>query len=120
MIELIVILMYLVIATILCVTIWSVCRELRIAGKTSGVSNGIKKRKIRITVRAGMLLTLILSFVFADTNPIKTNFVLYNDIFWLRASNMLVFTGCMAVLLATCATIYCFLLNIKANDKIIK
>lgn len=120
MTELLLILLYITIGAALCATLWSVCRTIRIVGKTSGISNGINLRRICVTVRVGMLLLLVLSFALAGTDPIKTASQQFTDIFWLRTSNMLVFTGTVAIVLATCATLFCFLLNMKSDGKISK
>ncbi|MBQ9092598.1 MAG: hypothetical protein IJY03_01155 [Prevotella sp.] len=120
MIELLIILMYIAVAAILCVTLWSVYHTVNIVGKTSGISNGINVRKICIAVRTGMFVMLVLSFALASTEPIDIGVTKYGDSFWLRMSNMLVFTGCMAIALAGGAALYSFYLNMKADDKIIK
>ncbi|MDE6151796.1 MAG: hypothetical protein K2G12_07425 [Prevotella sp.] len=120
MIELLIILMYIAVAAILCVTLWSVYHTIKTAGKTSSISNGINVRKICITVRTGIFVILVLSFALASTNPIDIGVTRYGEPFWLRMSNMLVFTGCMAIALAAGAAVYSFYLNMKANDKIIK
>lgn len=109
MIDLIIILMYIAIAAAILATVWAVVRTARVVGRTSGMVHGVPVRKINIAVMATIALTLLLSFAFADTQPMHIGSSVFNDAFWLRMANMFVFTATIAIVIATAATIYNFL-----------
>ncbi len=117
MIDIIIYLMYLVILASIGVTIWSVVRRIKMIGRTSGKIHGIPARKINMTIVLSVFASLSLSFAFADVSPISINTRLYDDMFWLRVSNMFVFTGSLFMLLGILAIIYSFMKtgNIKES-----
>lgn len=109
MIDLIIILMYLSLVSIAGVTAWAVFRTIRIVGKTSGVVHGVPVRKIQMVLCAAFLLILLLSYLFASTEPLHINTKTFADTFWLRMANMFVFTGTLSIVAAGCATLYNFI-----------
>lgn len=106
MIGFLLIIIYIVIAAALGATAWAVIRTMKIVGKTSGKANGIPVRKINLCVTGIVLAFMILSFVVGSTEPLKINAVKFTDIFWLRTSNMFVFSGVATIIGAAAAMIY--------------
>ena len=119
MIDIIIYIMYLVILASIGVTIWSVVRRIKMIGRTSGKIHGIPARRINMSIVLSVFASLSLSFAFADVSPITINTRLYDDMFWLRVSNMFVFTGSLFMLLGIVAIIYSFIKtgNIKESLK---
>lgn len=119
MIDFIIYLMYLVILVSVVVTIWSVVRRIKMIGRTSGKTQGIPARKINISIVLSVFASLSLSFAFADVSPLTINTRLYDDVFWLRVSNMFVFTGSIIMIFGIIAMIYSFIKtgNIKESLK---
>lgn len=101
--------MYIAIAAAIITLIWAMVRTARVIGHTSGKVHGVPVRKINIAVTATIALALLLSFAFADTQPMHIGKSTFNDGFWLRMANMFVFTATIAIVIATGATIYNFL-----------
>ena len=114
MIDLLIILMYIVLAAAVAAVAWATVRTMRIVGKTSGMSNGIPVRKINLIVGCSVVVMLVLSFIIGSTAPLTINTHQYIDTFWLRTSNMFVFTGIVAIIAAFAATAFCFWRNLKA------
>lgn len=119
MIDLIIYLMYLVILISIGVTIWSVVRRIIMIGHTSGKIQGIPARKINLSIVLFLFASLTFSYIFADVSPITINTRVYDDVFWLRISNMFVFTGCSFMILGIISMTYSFIKtgNIKESLK---
>lgn len=98
--------MYVAIAAAVGSTLWAMYRTFRVIGKTSGMTHGVPVRKIKLCVYAVILFMLLLSFACADTDAMRVNTVEYTDTFWLRIANMFVFTGTIAIVMATGATLF--------------
>lgn len=109
MIDVLIILMYLTLSAALLSIIWAVVRTMRLVGKTSGKTHGVPVRRIKIALSITVILLLTLSFAFASTSPLTINTTKFEDVFWLRMSNMFVFTGLVSILIATAATLFSFI-----------
>jgi len=118
MIDFFLIIIYLVIAVALCAVMWSVLRTMKIVGKTSGKAHGIPVRRINIAICASIVIIMILSFIIGSTDPMHINAQSYNNTFWLRMSNMFVFTGISTITVAAIAMAYCFyIVEVKNRNK---
>lgn len=106
MIDVLIIIMYAVLAAALGVTVWAVWRTVRIVGKTSGRVHGIVVRRINVCVSVGVAVLLALSFAVADTAPLRINTEAYGDTLWLRVANMFVTTATVALAAAAIAATY--------------
>ena len=106
MLDILLILIYLIIVAALATTAWAVVRTMRIVGKTSGKSHGIPVRRINITVCAAVIIVMLLSFIIGSTDPMHINTQTYGNAFWLRMSNMFVFTSITAIVVAAVTMIY--------------
>lgn len=113
MIDIVIILMYIAVAAALGATVWAVVRTMLVVGKTSGKIHGVPVRRINVITITIVILSLLLSFAFANTSPMHINATEYNDVFWLRVANMFVFTGTLTIAIAALATLFNFLYNRK-------
>ncbi len=98
--------MLLLVITTLCVTVWTVVRSWKCGNKGSGVNNGIPASRIAWGTIAGMLILLVLTWLFSSTNAISINGKMYADTFWLRTAGMFVGTSLILLLVALCVVIY--------------
>lgn len=106
MIDLIILLMYLALASAVVATIWAVVRTARTIGRTSGKVHGVSVRRINITTWTLILLAVLFSATCLSTSPMHINAATYSDTFWLRIANTCVFTSTFAITLAALATVY--------------
>lgn len=113
MVDVLIILMYIAISVAICSTLWSIYYRIRVVGRTSGMVHGIPVRRINIIVVSAIVLIMLLSFIIGDTQPLHINAKTFSDTFWLRMSNMFVFTGITAILAATCSMIYSYYIIIR-------
>lgn len=73
-------------------TVWSVVRSVRQQGKSEAWTHGIPRRRIIVGTLALLLVTLGATWLLASTKPLKVNSNMYDNSFWLHASDMLIFT----------------------------
>lgn len=113
MVEILLILIYITIAAALAATAWAVFRTFRIIGKTSGRTHGIPVRIINCVVVLCTIIVMALSFIIGSTEPLHINTLVYSDTFWLRMSNMFVFTGVTAIIAGACAMAYSYYIMLR-------
>ena len=73
-------------------TVWSVVRSVRLQGKDEAWTHGIPRRRIILGTLALLVVTLGATWLLASTKPLKVNSNVYDNSFWLHASDMLIFT----------------------------
>lgn len=105
MIDIIIILIYLTLGSILLITLWSVVKRLRTTGKMSGTKKGIPVTKINVTVNIIVLTLLASTFFLTGTASKDTGGDGNVSEIWLRITNMFVTTGLFVLALAIVATI---------------
>lgn len=89
-----------------CVLIWAGIRTLRL-GKGSGhIDNGINAWRISLSVAAGTVVVLLLTFLIGSTDPMRINGQLYRSWFWLKASDMFVVSSLILLLAAIACVIF--------------
>ena len=91
-------LMYLMLAAAVGVMVFSVVRGFRNRRQGADVVNGVPAGKIGWAVVAALLLCLCLTFLFGSSAPVKTNGVWYADTFWLKVADMFIFTSIIFIL----------------------
>lgn len=95
-------LMYAALAVVLVVTGLSVAKTLRNRSKDEDVVNGVPQARIAWTVAAAFVACLAVTFLLGSTDPLKTNGVTFADSFWLKTTDMFIYTtliltvGCLA------------------------
>lgn len=86
----------------------SVIRGYKTRGKEGKVVNAIPAARISYASLGTMVVLLILSFAFAPTDAILINGESFTDGFWLRVSEMFVFTSIVLIVIAAGAVIFGF------------
>ena len=79
-------------------TVWSVVRSIRLQGKCEDeAAKGLPQRSIALMTAALLLVILGAAWLFSDTKPLHVNGKTFNDVFWLRISDILIFTPMVLV-----------------------
>ena len=93
-------LMYIVIAVALVVTAYSVWHGMRTRRQGDDIVNRVPAGRIGWLVILGLVVCLVVTFLLGSTSPVITNGVIYSDRFWLRVTDMFIYTS--IVLIAGC------------------
>ena len=91
-------LMYIALAAALVVTVVSVVHTLRQRTKADEVVNGVPRTRMALIVTAGFLLCLVLTFLLGSSEPVTTNGRLFTDTFWLKATDMFIYTSLILII----------------------
>ena len=91
-------LMYIAVVVAVVVTIVSVMRTLRLRTKDDEVVNGVPRTRLAWIVGVAFLLCLVLTFVLGSSEPVKTNGKLFTDMFWLKATDMFIYTSLILII----------------------
>ena len=95
-------LMYIALAAAVGVTMLSVANRLRLRTKDDEIINGVPQKRIARAVAAAFAVCLVLTYALGSTTPVTTNGQLFTDTFWLRVTDMFIYTtliliiGCFA------------------------
>ncbi|MCR5680027.1 MAG: hypothetical protein K6G08_07465 [Prevotella sp.] len=87
-------------------TVWSLVRSARMLGGSRQTDNGIPVRRIAWLSVLLLVLTLLLTWLLADTTPLTINSKTYADVFWLRVSDMLINTSLILIIVAAAGTVW--------------
>lgn len=88
------------------VAAWSIVRSFKIVGKGDRYSNNIPVKKIGYIVGCGTFVVMLFTFLIGSSTPIKINGSPYNDVFWLKVTDMFVSTSLLMIVAAIGAVIY--------------
>ncbi|MBR5929840.1 MAG: hypothetical protein IKZ93_07660 [Prevotella sp.] len=110
-IELVV--MYLVILVTTVITIWSAVRSLRRRDRSQNIVNNIPVTKIAYGVATLLVVCLLLTFLLGSTKPIQLGEKLFTDSFWLKISDMFIYTSGILIVMA----VGCFLYGISGLSR---
>ncbi len=91
-------LMYIILAAAIGVTAYSVWHGLRNRRKGSDVVNGVPAGRIGWLVAVGFVLIMVVTFALGSTKPILTNGTWLTDGFWLRAADMFIYTSIILII----------------------
>ena len=105
-VDIIIILAYISIVTALAATMWAVYLTIRHSRHTDGSLHGIPVRRISICIAAAVLALLVITFALGSSAPLKVNGEQYTDVFWIKASNMLVISSVLLIVTAGSVTAY--------------
>jgi len=94
MIDAILYIIYALLLVVVVLTLWSALRRVRITPLMIGVS-------------AGLIVLLLLTYFLADTTPLMINGQEYADLFWLRVSDMLIWTSIVLMIVAIAGVVIC-------------
>ena len=91
-------LMYITVVVAVIVTIVSVMRTLRQRTKDEEVVNGVPRTRLAWIVGVAFLLCLVLTFLLGSSEPVRTNGELFTDMFWLKATDMFIYTSLILII----------------------
>ena len=91
-------LMYIAVAAALIVTVVSVFKTVRLRTKDDEVVNGVPRTRIAWIVGVAFLLCLVLTFLLGSSEPVRTNGRLFTDTFWLKATDMFIYTSLILII----------------------
>ena len=103
MVDILIFVMYIALTLALGSAIWSICRKIRVVGKTSGKVHGIPMRAVIIVIAVVLVSLLAVTFFAADVPADSSRYSEAPTPFWLRISNMMVVTS-IIIFYATIAT----------------
>ena len=91
-------LMYLVVAIALGVTAYSVWHGLRNRRKGDDVINRVPAGRIGWCVAIGLVVCMVLTFLLGSSDPLVTNGVRFTDMLWLKATDMFIYTSTLLII----------------------
>ena len=99
---------YVLLAAAVLLTVWSVVRGVRceVRGENGEVrgtkyENGVPVRRIAWLTAGLLVVTLVVTWLTASTQPLTINGKTYSDAFWLRMSDMLINTALVLIVVLT-------------------
>ena len=90
-------LMYLMLAFAIGVTAWSVWHTLRSRRKGDDIVNGVPAGRIGWCAAIGLIACLVLTFLLGSSSPVMTNGVRFSDTFWLKTTDMFIYTSILLI-----------------------
>ena len=91
-VDIVLYVLYVLLALAVVLTTWSVVRGLRMRGKEGGVEHQIPARRIALLTAALLVVTMAVTWLLGSTKPLSINGKIFADAFWLRTSDMLIMT----------------------------
>ena len=91
-------LIYLMVAAALGVTAYAVWHGLRNRRKGEDIINGVPAGKIGWCVVIGLAVCLLVTFLAGSTHPVLTNGVRFADSLWLRLADMFIYTSILLII----------------------
>lgn len=88
------------------VAIWAVIRSLRNSKDYAKNENGINAGRIQLCVFIGTVVVLLLTFILGSSSTLRVNGKLYTDWFWLKTSDMFVWSSVILLVLAILAVVF--------------
>ena len=105
-VELLLWLLYGLLTVAVVLTLWSALRSIRLQGRGVVVSNGIPVGRIAWGVAAMVLVLLIVTYFLGSTAPLVVNGIVFSDAFWLRASDMFIYTSLLLIAIAVLGVLF--------------
>lgn len=109
-------LMVILLLVLLCLVAWSYLMSHKIS-KRNESQHHIPAKKLSRGIGLMTLILLILSFVFGSKSAIKVNNEIYDSSFWLKTSDMLIFTSLVLMFLAVLAIVFSVMKNRYKSNK---
>lgn len=91
-------LMYLMIAAAMGVTAYSVWHGLRNRRKGDDIINGVPAGRIGWCVAILLVVLLVVTFLLGSSSPVITNGIRFTDVFWLKATDMFIYTSILLII----------------------
>ena len=96
--ELMLWLMYIAIFVAIAVTGVSVVKTLRMRTKEDEVVNGVPQTRIAWTTAGCFLLCLAVTWLLGSSQPLITNGQLFTSTFWLKTTDMFIYTSVILII----------------------
>lgn len=103
--DLVLVLMYLMVAVALGVAVYSVVKGSR-TRSSEKIVNGVPVAKIAWGTVAFVAVLLVVTFLAGSSEPLKVNGTLFSDAFWLRLTDMFIYTSLLLIAAAVVAVGY--------------
>ncbi len=91
-------LMYATLALAIGVTLLSVARRLSLRTKDDEIINGVPQKRVARTVAVAFAACLAVTFALGSTDAVITNGQPFTDTFWLRVTDMFIYTTIILVI----------------------
>ncbi|MBP5799812.1 MAG: hypothetical protein J6W43_07870 [Prevotella sp.] len=91
-------LMYIAVAAAIVVTLWSVVKTLRMRTKDDEIINGVPQTRIAWTTAGCFLVCLAVTYLLGSSDPLMTNGALFTSKFWLKATDMFIYTSIILII----------------------
>ena len=96
--DVMLVLMYVVLAAAIAVCAYSVWHGLRNRRKGDDIINGVPAGRIGWCVAIGLVVCLLLTFLLGSSSPVVTNGQLFTDAFWLKVTDMFLYTSILLII----------------------
>lgn len=106
MVDIILIVVYLMLASTVGVLIFSVVRSGSMGGKSFMVVNGIPVGKILAIIAVAMVAVLALTFALGSGSTLTVNGKPYSEWFWLKTADMFIYTSALLLITASAFVVY--------------
>ena len=91
-------LMYFAVIAAIAVTIASVVKTLRMRTKDDEVVNGVPQARIAWTTAFCFVVCLAVTWLIGSSRPLLTNGQLFTSTFWLKTTDMFIYTSIILIL----------------------
>lgn len=91
-------LMYIAVFIAIAVTIGSVVKTLKMRTKEDEVVNGVPQTRIAWTTAGCFLLCMVITWLIGSSEPLLTNGELFTSTFWLKTTDMLIYTSIILII----------------------
>ena len=100
MVDILLVIIYLLLIGVICVTVFSVWRSLKMSDRSQKLQNRIPVVKIAVGCAVLLVVCLALTFVLGSSQPMLINGESYNQTFWLKTADMFIFTAIILCVVA--------------------
>ncbi len=91
-------LIYLMVAAAVGVTVYSVWHGLRNRRKGDNIINGVPAGRIGWCVAVVLVICLVITFFLGSSTPVVTNGISFTDVFWLKTTDMFIYTSILLII----------------------
>lgn len=104
--ELMLWLIYIVVATVVVAMAVSVVRTLRLHQTSMAVSNRVPQRRLAWGVTVFAVALVVVACLLGSSSPMLINGISYDDTFWLKVSDGLIVSSVVLMIVAACFVAY--------------
>lgn len=106
MTNVLLIFMFLLFVGAICLAAWSIFNSLKKRGKGEKLQNGIPVKRNAYIVVIGTFILLICTFLLSSKAPILVNGKAYENVWWLRLSDMFIWTSGILIIIAFVTVVF--------------